>query len=142
MVCEVLLDGTHSQAKPYIFMFWPSLDPLSGSTFAGVALGVCFCRFYMISRDFGSTLELLLPPFGTLVREHFQIFLGTSKNRSLDYKRATFICYGVSFLSIRDAISEDLGWHLNSYSLGVPQRFLRHSLGIIHVFFRYSLGIP
>jgi hypothetical protein len=48
----------------------------------------------------------------------------------------------VSFLSIRGTISEDLGWRLNSYSLGVPQRFLRHSLGIIHVFFGYFLGIP
>ena len=45
VVCEVLLDGTHSQAKPYIFMFWSFLDPLSGSTFPGVARGVHFLPF-------------------------------------------------------------------------------------------------
>jgi hypothetical protein len=36
-IFEVLLDGTPSQAKHHIFMFWQPLDPISGSTYTDIA---------------------------------------------------------------------------------------------------------
>ena len=41
-VCGVLLDGTHSRAKTYIFRFWSSRVGTSSSTFPGMDSGCVF----------------------------------------------------------------------------------------------------
>ena len=48
-VCGVLLDGTHSEAKTTIFMFWRSRVGTSSSTFPGLDSG---CAFYRLFGDF------------------------------------------------------------------------------------------
>ena len=63
-VCGVLLDGTPSRAKTYIFRFWRSQVGTSSSTFPGLDSGCVFNGFYVVFYDLGSHLGSLLAPFG------------------------------------------------------------------------------
>ncbi len=70
-VCGVLLDGTHSQAKTYIFRFGRSQVGTCSSTFPGLDSGCVFNGFYVVFCDFGSHLGSLWAPLGTSFWEDF-----------------------------------------------------------------------